>query len=168
MRELTLTSRCLFNTQFVDSDTNEVLYSTRTPKVWLTRQTITSIIRHTPSTNQPGGSKSDSPVIPQPASPSLIEKISVQEDSSSDFTKLTSLPHCTPGDEKGEGNEAEITKIHWKFFQDTLFEQALQTKDVNQIMEKSGCRPLRLWVSFFGLLPATPMLIRQTVTGCSR
>ena len=144
MRVLFLSSRCLFNTQFVDSDTKEVLYSTRTPKVWFTRQSITSVVRHAPSTKQSSGSKASSPVIPPPASPSLIEKISVQEDTSSEFTKLTSLPHYAPGDEKDGGNEAEITKIHWKFFHDTLFEHELQTKDVNQIMEKSGCRPLRL------------------------
>lgn len=144
MRVLFLSSRCLFNTQFIDSTTNEVLYSTRTPKVWFTRQSVTSVIRHAPSTKLPSGSKTNSPVIPPPASPSLIEKISVQEDASSGFTKLASLPHYTPGDEKDGGNEAEITKIHWKFFHDTLFENELQTKDVNQIMEKSGRRPLRL------------------------
>lgn len=143
MRVLSLSSRCLFNTKFVDSDTNEVVYSTRTPKVWLTRQSVTSVIRHSQSAEKPSGSKTSSPVIPQPASPSITEKISVREDDSSEFTKLASLPHCAPG-EKKEGNEVEITKIHWKFFHDTLFENDLQTKDVNQLMEKSGCRPLRL------------------------
>ncbi|KAF9790733.1 hypothetical protein BJ322DRAFT_1208148 [Thelephora terrestris] len=143
MRVLFLSSRCLFNTQFIDSDTKEVLYSTRTPKVWFTRQSVTSVVRHAPSTKQPSGSESSSPVTPPPTSPSLVEKISVQEDASSELTKLDSLPHCTPGEEKDGVNEAEITKIHWKFFHDTLFEQELQTKDVNQLMEKSGCRPLR-------------------------
>ena len=145
-RVLFLSSRCLFNTQFVDSNTNEVVYSTRTPKVWFTRQSITSVIRHPPSTHYDSGSKTSSPVIPPPASPSLIEKISVQKDDSSELTKLASLPHCTPGEQDG-GSETEVTKIHWKFFHDTLFEDGIQAKDVNEIMEKTGCRPLRLYVA---------------------
>jgi hypothetical protein len=114
--------------------------------VWLTRQSITSVVRHAPSANQPSGSKNSSPVVPQPASPSLIEKISIQEEASSEFTKLASLPHYAPGDGQDEksSDEVEVTKIHWKFFQNTLFEHDLQTKDVNQVMEKSGFRPLRL------------------------
>lgn len=151
-RELVISSRCLFNAQFTDANTNEVVYSTRTPKVWFTRQSITSVIRHTgsPSTNnKSSGSKASSPVVPQPGSPNFIEKISVvkDDDTSSELTKLTSLPHYTPGDGKNEKGEAEITKIHWKCFHDTLFEQDLQTKGVSQLMEKSGSRPLRLYVS---------------------
>ena len=148
-RELTLSSRSVFNTQFIDSNTKEVLYSTRTPKVWLTRQSVTTLVRHTPSTstNQPSGSESNSPIIPQPASPSLPEKASVLDDVSSEPTKLAPLPHYTSEAErelKEGGREVEVTKIHWKFFQDTLFEHDFQTKDVNDIMEKSGHRPLRL------------------------
>ena len=144
IKVLSLSSRCLFNTRFIDSDTKEVLYSTQTPSVWFTRQTITSVIRHTPSVKQPSGSDTSSPVTPQPASPNLVEKIPVQEDASSESTKLASLPHRTPG-EKQDGNiDVEVTKIHWKFFHDTLFEHELQTKDINQVMEKSGSRPLRL------------------------
>jgi len=136
MKELTLSSRCVFNTQFIDSNTKEVLYSTRTPKVWFTRQSVTTLIRRAPSTNQPSESESNSPVIPQPASPSLLEKVSVLDDVSSESVKVFPLPHDDSG--------VEITKIHWKFFHDTLFEHDFQTKDVNDIMEKSGLRPLRL------------------------
>lgn len=146
-RELTLSSRCVFNTQFIDSNTKEVLYSTRTPKVWFTRQSVTSVIRHAPSTNQPSASESNSPVIPQPASPSLLEKISVLDDVSSESAKVAPLPHDASAIEqelKEGGRDVEITKIHWKFFHDTLFEHDFQTKDVNDIMEKSGLRPLRL------------------------
>lgn len=167
MKTLFLSSRCLFNTQFTDSDTKEVLYSTRTPKVWLTRQSITSVVRHTPSTKQPSGSKTNSPVVPEPTSPSLVEKISVQEDTSSEFTKLGSLPHYAPGDKQDVNTEVEITKIHWKFFHDTLFEDELETKDVNQLMEKSGCRPLRLYVSF-AAISDTPVLTQSAATGRSR
>ena len=146
-RELTLSSRCVFNTQFIDSNTKEVLYSTRTPKVWFTRQSVTSLIRHAPSTNQPSGSGINSPIIPQPASPSFPEKVSVLDDVSSESTKAAPLPNNAPEIEqepKEGGREVEITKIHWKFFHDTLFEHDFQTKDVNDIMEKSGHRPLRL------------------------
>ena len=146
-RELTLSSRCVFNTQFIDSNTKEVVYSTRTPKVWFTRQSVTILTRHAPSTNQPSGSKSNSPVIPQPASPNLPEKESISDDVSSESTEIAPPLHYTSENErepKGEGREVEVTKIHWKFFHDTLFEHGFQTKDVNEIMEKSGCRPLRL------------------------
>ena len=137
-RELTLTSRCLFNTQFIDSNTKEVLYSTRTPKVWLTRQSVTTITRHTPSTSQPSGSNHSSPIIPQPVSPNLSEKIS------EDISESTTIaPEDEEGRKKG-GNEVEVTKIQWKFFHDTLFEHDFQTKDVNEVMEKTGPRPLRL------------------------
>ena len=141
-RELTLSSRCVFNTQFIDSNTKEVLYSTRTPKVWFTRQSITTLIRHAPFTNQPSGSGSNSPVVPQPASPSLPEKVSVLDDVSSESTKIA--PPEIEQEPKEGGREVEVTKIHWKFFHDTLFEHDFQTKDVNDIMEKSGHRPLRL------------------------
>jgi len=150
MRELTLSSRCVFNTRFIDSNTKEVLYTTRTPKVWFTRQSITTLARHAPSTNQPSGSKPNSPVIPQPASPDLLEKVPVLNDVSSESEKNAPSLHYTPGDEKEMkegGNEVEVTKIQWKFFQDTLFEHDFQTKDVNEIMEKSGLRPLRLYVA---------------------
>ena len=147
VRELTLSSRCVFNTQFVDSNTKEVLYSTRTPKVWFTRQSVTTLIRHAPSTNHPSGSQSSSPVISQPVSPNLLEKASVIDDVSSGSTKVASVPHYTSESNrelKGGEHEVEVTKIQWKFFHDTLFEHNSQTKDVNEIMEKSGCRPLRL------------------------
>ena len=137
MRELTLSSRCVFNTRFIDSNTKEVLYSTRTPKVWFTRQSVTTLIRHAPSTNHPSGSQSSSPVIPQPASPGLPEKASVRDDALSESTKV-------PSELKEGEHEVEVTKIQWKFFHDTLFEHNFQTKDVNEIMEKSGSRPLRL------------------------
>ena len=147
-RELTLSSRCVFNTKFIDSNTGEVLYSTRTPKVWFTRQSVTTLIRHTPSTNQPSEPERNSPAIPQPASPNLPEKTSVLDDVSSQFTKVAPSSNYTPeiqqGLKKEEGYEVEVTKIQWKFFHDTLFEHDFQTKDVNKIMEKSGCRPLRL------------------------
>ena len=147
-RELTLSSRCVFNTQFIDSNTKEVVYSTRTPKVWLTRQSVTTITRHEPSTNQPSasGSHNNSPVIPQLASPNLPEK--VLEDISSLSTTIAPSSPYTPEGEQGlkkeGGNEVEVTKIQWKFFHDTLFEHDFQTKDVNEIMEKTGARPLRL------------------------
>jgi len=147
MRELTLSSRCVFNTQFIDLNTKEVLYSTRTPKVWFTRQSVTTLIRHAPSTNHPSGSQSGSTTISQPASPSLLEKASVLDDVSSESTKVASLPHHIPESNrelKEGGHEVEVTKIQWKFFHDTLFEHNSQTKDVNEIMEKAGCRPLRL------------------------
>jgi len=150
-RELTLSSRCVFNTRFIDSNTKEVLYSTRTPKAWFTRQSVTTLARHAPSTNQPSGSKPNSPVIPQPASPNLVEKLPVLDDVSSESPKIAPSLHYAPGDEKEMkeegGNEVEVTKIQWKFFRDTLFEHDFQTKDVNEIMEKSGLRPLRLYVS---------------------
>lgn len=139
-RELTLSSRCVFNTKFIDSNTKEVVYSTRTPKVWLTRQSVTTITRHEPSSNQPSGSNQSSPTIPQPASPSLPEKGSVLEDIS--YVSTTVAPESEQWKEGGNG--VEVTKIQWKFFHDTLFEHDFQTKDVNEIMEKAGARPLRL------------------------
>jgi len=147
MRELTLSSRCVFNTQFIDSDTNEVLYSTHTPKVWFTRQCVTTLTRHTPSTYQPSGSTSSSPTIPQLAAPILSEKVSVQDDAVSESTKVAPSPRGTLEVEelkKERESDTEITKIHWKFLQDTLFEHDFQTKNVNDIMEPSGRRPLRL------------------------
>ena len=147
-RKLTLSSRCVFNTRFTDSNTGEVVYSTRTPKVWFTRQSVTSVFRHTPSANRPPGSESSSPVIPQPTSPTLLEKASVLDDASSEITKLAPSSQCTPKVQpelKAEGGrEIEVTKIQWRFFHDTLFEHDFQTKDVSEIMEKSGRRPLRL------------------------
>ena len=154
MRELTLSSRCVFNTQFIDSDTKEVLYHTRTPKVWFTRQSVTTVTRHEPSAHRPFGSKSSSPVIPQPASPSLHEKVSDSEDVSSESATIAHLPHHTPHlphhtpkehkSKREGGHEIEVTKIQWKFFHDTLFEHDFQTKHVNEIMEKTGRRPFRL------------------------
>jgi len=146
-RTLTLSSRCVFNTTLVDSNTGEVVYSTRTPKVCFTRQSVTSVVRHAPSTNQPSGSESNSPVIPQPTSPTLLEKASVLDDASSEFTKVAPSSHSTPkvrpGAKTEEGREVEVSKIQWKFFHDTLFEHDFQTKDVSEIMKKSGRRPLR-------------------------
>jgi len=145
MRELTLSSRCVFNTQFIDSDSKEVLYSTQTPKIWFTRQCVTTLTRHAPSTNQPSGSNTTSPTIPQPTSPNLSEKISVVDDAVSEYTKVAPSVRNTleNGELKEGGTDVEITKIYWKFFQATLFEHGFQTKNVNEIMEKSGCRPLR-------------------------
>jgi len=135
-KELTLSSRCVFNTQFIDSDTKEVVYSTRTPKVWFTRQSVTTVTRHDPSTKHPSGSTTSSPVIPQPASPILLEKGPDTDEYSSESTAVDQLTK--------RGNEIEVTKIQWKFFHDTLFEHGFQTKDVNEIMEKTGRRPFRL------------------------
>ena len=148
MRELTLSSRCVFNTQFIDSDTKEVVYSTRTPKVWFTRQSVTTVARHEPPKNYRSGSTSSSPVIPQPASPDLLEKAPDTEDISSESTAIDHLTHHAPKAEqelkKAQGNEIEFAKIQWKCFHDTLFEHDFQTKDVNEIMEKTGRRPFRL------------------------
>jgi hypothetical protein len=142
-KQLTLSSRCVFNTEFIDSNTMEVVYSTRTPKVWFTRQSVTTLSRHTQSTDRSSGS-----AIPQPASPNLPEKGSVSEDTSSKSTPSSPLPRYAleNGQEqrKEGGNEVEVTKIQWKFFHDTLFEHDFQTKNVNEIMEKTGPRPLRL------------------------
>jgi len=146
MRELTFSSRCVFNTKLMDSNTKEVLYSTQTPKIWFTRQSITTVTRHASSTNEPSGSNSTSPVIP-PASPNLSEKTTVLDDALSESTKVAPSPRSTFGNEeelgKGGASDVEITKIHWKFFHDTLFEHDFQTKTVNDIMERSGCAPLR-------------------------
>jgi len=146
MKELTLSSRCVFNTQFIDSDTKEVVYSTRTPKVWFTRQSVTTVARHEPSRNHHSGSTHSSPVIPQPASPTLLEKVDT-EDFSSESTAIDHHAHHTLDGEhelkKERGNEVEVTKIQWKFFHNTLFEHDFQTKDVNEIMEKTGRRPFR-------------------------
>jgi len=137
MRKLTLSSRCVFNTEFIDSNTKEVLYSTRTPKVWFTTQCVTTLVRHTPSANQPAGS----------ASPRLPEKAPVPEDVSSKSPTSSLPPQYTSENEqeqkKQEGNEVEVTKIQWKCFHETLFEQDFQTKTVSEIMEKTGHRPLR-------------------------
>ncbi|KAF9643978.1 hypothetical protein BDM02DRAFT_1265348 [Thelephora ganbajun] len=133
MRELILSSRCILNSRFIDSNTREVLYSTRTPKGRFSRDSVTTITRHTPSTNQPCGSKSDPPPIPQSASPNLPEKVAPP-------------PNYTPESKQEPtdgGNEIEITKIRWKFFDDTLFEHDSRTENVNQIIKKSGLRPLR-------------------------
>jgi len=147
MRELTLSSRCVFGTQFIDSNTKEVLYSTQTPKIWFTRQCVTTLTRHgTPSRNRPSGSNASSPVVPPPDSPNLVEKVPIPDDALSESTKVAPSPGNTfdSMQELKEGeNQVEITKIHWKFFKDTLFEHDFQTKAVSEIMEKSGCRPLR-------------------------
>ena len=146
MRELTLSSRCVFNTQFIDSDTKEVLYSTRTPKVWFTRQSVTTVSRHEPPPHPSYGSSRNSPIIPQPASP-LLEKSPDSEDISSEATVVDYLSHHIIHQQESkreEGKEIEVTKIQWKFFHDTLFEHDFQTKDVNDIMEKTGRRPFRL------------------------
>jgi len=155
-RELTLSSRCVFNTQLIDSDTKEVVYSTRTPKVWFTRQSVTTLTRHDPPTNKPSGPNRGSPAIPQPASQSLLEKVPDPEDVSSESTVISPLLHHTSKEQelkREKGNGIEVTKIQWKFFHDTLFEHNFQTKDVNEIMEKTGRRPLRLYVDSLAVPP---------------